>query len=191
MNLLISYFFSKVEEESRSLNDYFQNDCSNNFRLTLAALLAIVSAILQSAGGLLPVIGLLLSPFAVFPIVICGLISLRYGVLSYIVVISLLFIIQPSELIIFPFTTGLLGVGLGFSLLYLKRRIFVLFFTSVLLLIGISFVSLVLNFPVLGPFIVKNMMNLIFLNVVVLLICWIYLFLTLLIIKKLRIILLK
>lgn len=61
----------------------------------------------------MPGIGYLISFLATLPIFLVTSLSIRQGILSYILTILLLFIIQPSELIIFPFTTGLLGIAIG------------------------------------------------------------------------------
>lgn len=61
----------------------------------------------------MPGIGFLISFLATLPIFLATCFSIRQGILSYTLTIFLLFIIQPSELIIFPFTTGLLGIAMG------------------------------------------------------------------------------
>ncbi len=82
-------------------------------RLVFGSFLACVAAILQAAGGFLPGIGYFISPFATLPILISAMFSLKMGVISYFLTILLLFILFPSELFIFPFTTGLIGIGIG------------------------------------------------------------------------------
>src|SRR5690606_16683077 len=91
-------------------------------KLLFMALMAALTAILQSAGGLLPPIGFVISPFATAPIIVVTLISLRSGVFTYVITILLLFLLQPSELLIFPFTTGLLGLSIGWALCKLNKR---------------------------------------------------------------------
>ena len=46
-------------------------------QLLFGALMASLAAILQAAGGLLPGIGMFLSPFTTLPILLCTLISIR------------------------------------------------------------------------------------------------------------------
>ncbi|MCM3745071.1 hypothetical protein M3193_13095 [Sporosarcina luteola] len=120
-------------------------------KLLFLALMAALTAILQSAGGLLPPIGFAISPFATVPIMIAGLLSLRSAVFAYTVTILLLVIMQPSELIVFPFTTGLLGLGLGWTLRKLNKRLEVILTNGLLLTIGICIPLYTLGFPVLGP----------------------------------------
>lgn len=43
------------------------------------------------------------------------------GVMSYFLSILLLFIWQLSELIVFPFTTGLVGIGVGAGFTFLRK----------------------------------------------------------------------
>lgn len=120
-------------------------------KLLFMAFMAALATILQSAGGLLPAIGFLISPFATAPIMVVTLISLRSGIFTYIVTILLLFLIEPSELIIFPFTTGLLGLGLGWTLHKLNKRTVVVLMNGLLLCFGICIPLFVLGFPVFGP----------------------------------------
>ncbi|NKX61629.1 hypothetical protein [Bacillus cereus] len=119
--------------------------------LVITALLSTLAAMFQSAGGLMPGIGYLISFLATLPIFLVTSLSIRQGILSYILTILLLFIIQPSELIIFPFTTGLLGIAIGVSFFQLNKRILVVSFSSICLLAWIMVILYVFRFPVLGP----------------------------------------
>ncbi len=120
-------------------------------KLVITALLSTFATMFQSAGGFMPGIGYLISFLATLPIFLATCFTIRQGILSYILTIFLLFIIQPSELIIFPFTTGLLGIAMGVGFLQLKRRILVVSFSSLCLLTGIMMILYVFRFPVLGP----------------------------------------
>ncbi|PKJ54060.1 hypothetical protein [Bacillus sp. SN10] len=145
-------------------------------KLVITALMSALAAMFQAAGNLIPGIGLFISPFATLPIFLAVCYSIREGVLSYILTILLLFIIEPSELIVFPFTTGLLGIALGLSFIQFKRRIWVISFSTICLLIGIMIVLDIFRFPVLGPAIHTTMDIKISLSVFILsfLYCWIY-----------------
>src|SRR5690606_21054319 len=90
-------------------------------KLILASIFACLAAIFQSAGGYLPGIGYLISPLATAPILLCSLLSIPYGFMSYLLTIMLLVILQPTELIIFPFTTGILGLGIGASFHFFRK----------------------------------------------------------------------
>jgi hypothetical protein len=120
-------------------------------KLVFTALLSTFATMFQSAGGFMPGIGFLISILATLPIFLATCLSIRQGILSFTLTIFLLFIIQPSELIIFPFTTGLLGIAMGVAFLQLKRRIVVVSFLSICLLTGIMVILYVFRFPVLGP----------------------------------------
>jgi hypothetical protein len=118
-------------------------------KLVFAAILATFSAILQSAGGFLPGIGLLISPFSTLPIVFVSVYAGRYGILSYGLAMLLLLLIQPAELFIFPFSTGLLGLALGLGIRVFKYRITVALFAGGAMFAGICFPLYVLGFPIL------------------------------------------
>ena len=120
-------------------------------KLMFMALMAALAAILQSAGGFLPGIGYAISPFATAPILLVALMSLRSGIFTYIVTFCLLLLIEPSELIIFPFTTGLLGLGLGWTFLMLNKRLEIVVTNGLLVCIGICTPLYVFGFPVFGP----------------------------------------
>ena len=120
-------------------------------RLVFGSFLACIAAILQMAGGFLPGIGYFISPFATLPILIGAMFSLRMGVMSYFLTILLLFIVFPSELVVFPFTTGLIGIGIGAAFSFFKKRLSIIFVGAILLMIGIMSLLYVFHFPVLGP----------------------------------------
>jgi len=119
--------------------------------LVTIAFLSALTSLFQSAGGFFPGPGFLLSPMSTAPVVLAALISLRSGLTSYGLAIVLLLLIQPSELIVFPFTTGLLGLALGISMAHFKNRIQVVLFSALALWAGIALVILAFRFPLLGP----------------------------------------
>ncbi|RNF38221.1 hypothetical protein [Planococcus salinus] len=124
---------------------------SRTHALIVSAFLAAIATILQAAGGFLPGVGFFISPFATLPIVVAVCVSILGGFFAYIVAIGLLLMLQPAELFIFPFTTGLLGLVMGLSFKILKRRLPVVLLSGMSLFAGISFVALVLQFPLFGP----------------------------------------
>ncbi|MCJ7843098.1 hypothetical protein MUB24_19900 [Lederbergia sp. NSJ-179] len=144
------YWFSILSHESYKLHQYLKT-FSYSKKLVLTALLSALAAILQSTGNLLPGVGYFISPFATAPILICTMVSISFGLQSYVLTILLLILIQPSEFFVFPFTTGLIGIGIGIALHILQRRIGIIVFTSLLLLGGICFLLYIVQFPVLGP----------------------------------------
>jgi membrane-associated HD superfamily phosphohydrolase len=149
MRNCIMYWLHSVSEEVHALHKSFHRTSSNAKKMTLTALLAVLAAIFQSAGGFIPAIGYLISPFATAPVIVTTIYSIRTGFFSYIMTILLLMIIQPSEIAIFPFTTGLLGLGIGIGLMYFKKRITIVAFSSSFLFVGVIMLVYLLGFPVL------------------------------------------
>ena len=143
-------FFKSISDDVRFTQLEFRKH-SKAKRLVLGSFLACIAAMLQVAGGYLPGIGYFISPFATLPILIGAMLSLQMGVMSYLLTTLLLFILFPSELVIFPFTTGLLGIGIGAAFSFFKKRFSIIFIGSILLTIGIMSLLYVFRFPVLGP----------------------------------------
>ncbi|MRH41448.1 hypothetical protein GH741_02015 [Aquibacillus halophilus] len=127
-----------------------RNDESNAERVVYGALLGTIGAILQSS-GMFGGIGLLISALSSFPIVLATLRSLRTGFLTYLVTFALLSMIQPAEAYVYLITTGLLGLSMGFGFRVLKKEWLVVLFSATALMLGILFLLLVIEFPVLGP----------------------------------------
>lgn len=144
------YFNKSIPSHPKDIHLVFDS-WSLTKKLMFTALMAALATILQSAGGLLPGIGYFFSPLATAPIMLGALISFRSGILIYLVTICLLLIIQPSELVIFPFTTGLLGLGLTWTFLALSRRLGIIFVNGLLLFIGVCIPLYGFGFPVFGP----------------------------------------
>jgi hypothetical protein len=126
-------------------------DINLHYPLTSAAILSAVASIFQSAGGFLPVMGLFISPFATLPIILVTMISIPHGIMSYFTTIFLLTLIQPSELFIFPFTTGLLGLTVGAGYKYFRNNITTIISSGLVLVLGILILLYVIQFPILGP----------------------------------------
>lgn len=124
---------------------------NHTITLTTIALLSTLATLFQLAGGFIPGPGYLISPLSTAPIVVATLISLRSGATAYALAIILLLLIQPSELFVFPFTTGPLGLALGFSIVHFKNRIQVVLFSTVALWAGIALVLYGFRFRLLGP----------------------------------------
>ncbi len=174
MNRFIRYWCQLMIENNGDFVHKRKLSLAN--KVVITALMSALATMFQAAGNLIPGIGLFISPFATLPIFLAICYSIREGVLSYLLTILLLFIIEPSELIVFPFTTGLLGIALGLSFIQFKRRIWVISFSAICLLIGITIVLEIFRFPVLGPTIHTTMDIKIILSIFILsfLYCWIY-----------------
>jgi hypothetical protein len=119
-------------------------------RLVVSALLSAIAAIMQSAGALGGP-GFVISALVTLPISIAAIFALYSGVMAYAATLCLLLILQPSEVIIFPFTTGLLGLSIGLAFRLFKKRYAVIAFSALSLTIGIGVLLHGLKFPVLGP----------------------------------------
>ncbi len=143
-------FLECISDHANSLHFALNNNLSKTRKLVLVALLSSVGAILQSTGGFLLGVGIFLSPLATAPIIFCSIISNFFSFYSYILTILLLVILQPSELLVFPFTTGMLGIGIGISFRYFKRRIYIILMGMAVLSIGIFILLYILKFPILG-----------------------------------------
>lgn len=123
---------------------------SNTMKLVLGSLLGVMAALLQAA-GLFPGLGYLFSMLATGPIILATIMSIRIGLITYVLTTLLLVIIQPTEVLVFLFTTGLLGIGLGIGFKLLKRRILVTISGACSLAIGIVILLYLFQFPILGP----------------------------------------
>ena len=145
------FLLQPITKHAQNISDTFHRTASRPKKITTTALLCTLSAILQSAGGFIPVVGLFISPFTTAPMILSTILSARYGFLGYLLTIFLLFLIQPSEVIIFAFTTGLLGIGISFAFHLWKRRLSIIIASTIALLSGILLLLFVFQFPVLGP----------------------------------------
>ena len=125
-------------------------ELSPTTKLILTAISSSFVAIFQSAGGYVPGIGFFVSAMTTLPIFSATIVSVRHGFLSYFTTILLLLFIRPSELIVFPFTTGILGLVLGVSFYKLKTRLLVVFLAGTTLFMGIIAILFIFPFPVLG-----------------------------------------
>ncbi|OCA91835.1 hypothetical protein [Pseudobacillus wudalianchiensis] len=144
------YFFKSISDDVRFAQLEFRKH-TKTMRLAFGAFLVCIAAALQAAGGVLPGVGYFISPFATLPILIGAMFSLQMGVMSYFLTILLLFILFPSELMVFPFTTGLMGIGIGIAFSFFKKRFIIISVGAILLTIGIMILLYVFSFPVLGP----------------------------------------
>ncbi|MDF2791035.1 MAG: hypothetical protein K0S80_4137 [Neobacillus sp.] len=148
-------FWNKdIKETILPINYILRYQKNLAFKLVASSLMGLIAAILQSAGGVIPGIGMLISPFSSAPIIISMLLSPTFGILSYILTIFLLLLIQPSELFIFPFTTGALALGISFGLILFNKGWKVICFSGLFLCVGICILLYLIQFPVLGPFLI-------------------------------------
>lgn len=71
--------------------------------------------------------------------------------MSYVLTNMLLIIIEPTELFIFPFTTGLLALGIGLAFHFINKRIYLIASGAIYLTLGIMSLLYIFQFPILGP----------------------------------------
>ncbi|MBM4765135.1 hypothetical protein [Bacillus sp. B15-48] len=145
------YFLKSISEDVQRAQIKFRKHTKVK-KLVLGAFLACIATILQGAGEVLPGIGYMISPLASLPILIGAMFFIQMGAMAYFLTILLLFILFPSELIIFPFTTGLLALGIGVGFSYVKKRVSIISIGAIFLTMGIFGLLYIFQFPVLGPF---------------------------------------
>lgn len=144
-------FIGKYIRKDIGLKHPSGGEHSNQTRIiVVGSLLACFTTILQSA-GMFGGIGFLISALSTLPILIGTFLSYRMGILSYISAFLLILFIQPSEFFVYPFTTGLLGISMGFSIRFFKKGIFATLFSGLTLTLGILIILYIIRFPVLGP----------------------------------------
>ncbi len=136
---------------------------SNTMRLVVGALLGSIAVIFQSA-GIFTGFGYVLSMMSTGPLVLASLLAFRIGVMTYFTTIFLLAMFQQSEVLVFTFTTGLLGLSLGIGLKYLKRGIFIVPFAALSLTLGISVLLYGFKFPILGPSVTSSLNGMVLLG---------------------------
>ncbi|WP_088012769.1 hypothetical protein [Gottfriedia acidiceleris] len=180
------YFLKPITEEVRLFQLKFSNQTQTK-KFILVSIFACIAALFQAAGGVLPVIGFILSPLATAPILLCSMFSIPFGIKSYFLTITLLFILQPTELIIFPFTTGLLGLGLGLAFHFFKKRLSIIATGATLLILGIMSLLYLFHFPVLGPAFSDSfsIYTVLIITIFSFVYCWLWLEIALIIFKRL------
>ncbi|MGG1575766.1 hypothetical protein [Fictibacillus sp. NRS-1165] len=144
-------FFKRMDPHVQRAANSFQNRFSKTALLVLVSIASAITALIQSAGGTLPAVGLIISPFSTLPVVLITIISPLLGIYTFFLTGLLLLLVQPSELLIFLFTTGLLGVGLGHGFTFFQRRILIASIGSLSLFPGICIMLLGFQFPLFGP----------------------------------------
>ena len=150
MNRFIAYWRKPVSVEIRFISTNIGSSGTKIKRIVIASMLSALAAVMQSAGALGGP-GFIISSLVTMPIALAAILSLPTGAAAYSVTLLLLVILQPSEVVIFPFTTGLLGLGIGLALKLFKTRAAVTAHSALFLTFGISFLLYILRFPVLGP----------------------------------------
>ncbi|MFE4145256.1 hypothetical protein ACFX4I_26060 [Peribacillus sp. YIM B13472] len=180
------YFLKPISDEVL-LSQIIFNKHKKTMKLILVSIFACIAAILQAA-GVFPGIGYFISPLATAPILLCSMFSISFGAMSYFLTIMLLFMLQPTELIVFPFTTGLLGVGIGASFHLFKKRLSIIATGAILLMLGIMSLIFIFHFPVLGPAVSVSFSFLIFGFLFAFIYSWLWVEIAIIIFKRLKMI---
>ncbi|WP_236887479.1 hypothetical protein [Clostridium argentinense] len=114
--------------------------------ICIGGILTAVAVLFQSAPVFLPVIGLALSPLSTLPIAIAAVSNISLGFTVFFSSALILAIVSAQETIILLFTTGLLGIVIG-TLLYRKGIIISILFSSIILSLGIIFLTYIVGIP--------------------------------------------
>lgn len=144
------YWVKPVANHIKTIKSNIAASEGKTKKLVVSALLSAIAAIMQSAGALGGP-GFAVSALVTLPISIAAIYAIYSGVMAYTATLGLLIFLQPSEIIVFPFTTGLLGLSIGIAFRFFKKRAAVIAFAALSLTIGICILLYGLNFPVLGP----------------------------------------
>ena len=150
MNRFIAYWSKPISVEIRLISTNIGASGTKIKKIVIASMLSALAAVMQSAGALGGP-GFIISSLVTMPVALAAILSITTGAAAYSVTLLLLVILQPSEVVIFPFTTGLLGIGIGLALKLFKTRAAVTALSALSLAFGISFLLYVLRFSVLGP----------------------------------------
>ncbi|MEK4536544.1 hypothetical protein NST21_14640 [Peribacillus sp. FSL K6-1552] len=86
-----------ITDHAKIVHYSFNEKASISRKITVIALLSTMEATLQAAGGLIPAAGLFISPLATAPAILSMVLSVRYGLLGYLLTLFLLFLIQPNQ----------------------------------------------------------------------------------------------
>jgi hypothetical protein len=146
----MKYWSKPIPSYVAAVHCFLGQRSSETRKLIFSAVFGAIAAILIAMGGYMPGMGGLIGMAGAFPIILSTMISLRYGIMAYVLTIFLLLVLQPAEMLLFPFTTGLLGLVLGLSFCVMKK-VFQLYITGMITLSGGIFVLLYgFQFPILG-----------------------------------------
>lgn len=122
----------------------------NTKTIVIGSLLAAIAAIFQ----LIPVFlteGLVfLTILSAIPIYLISIINPKVGLLSYIITGILVMIFSIHEGLFFLCTNGVVGMSLGMSSYYTKKKLIIWAISSITLTISLSIMNYVIGIPVFG-----------------------------------------
>ncbi|SOC15437.1 hypothetical protein SAMN05880501_10890 [Ureibacillus xyleni] len=120
--------------------------------ISIGGVLTTLTVSMQSAPVFLPAIGLLLSPLSTLPIAIAALSNISLGLAVFFASALILVLVNVQEAVILLFTTGLLGIVLG-TFLYRKGLFVSIFYSSIILSIGMILLTYIVGISAFGDFI--------------------------------------
>ena len=112
--------------------------------LSQGGILTALTIIFQAAPVFLPTIGLILSPVSTFFVAIGAITNITLGVFIFISSAIILLTISIEEALVYIFTTGILGLIIGF-LLYRQKLLICLIISSLTLSLGMFLLTLIIN----------------------------------------------
>ena len=101
--------------------------------ISIGGILTTIAVIFQSAPIFLPALGMALSPFSTLPIALAAYFNISLGITVLFSSVFILIFVSIEEALILLFTTGLLGIVLGF--VYKKNFIVSIISTTITLTI--------------------------------------------------------
>lgn len=112
--------------------------------ICIGGILTTLTVLFQAAPILLPAIGLALSPLSTLPIAIAAVSNISLGFTVFFSSVLILAIVSVEESIILLFNTWLLAIVMG-TLLYRKGIIISILFSSIILSLGMMFLTYIVG----------------------------------------------
>lgn len=119
--------------------------------IVFGGMMAALAAALQLGPIYLPIVGVLLAMVSSLPMAIQALRDPRWAPLSAGVAAVVMFTIAPQEATIFAFTSGPLGLAVGYAIRLGLRRWQAIPMVGAVLLAGILLLAYLIGLPPLGP----------------------------------------
>ena len=120
------------------------NNKQRSYSISVGGALTAMTVFCQSAPIFLSSVGLLISPFSTFPILLASLFSLPLGLSVLFCSAFILTFISVQETLILLFTTGLLGLSIGTLIKRMNKGLTVLF-SSLILSLGLTLLTYVVG----------------------------------------------
>ena len=118
--------------------------------ISIGGILTTLAVLFQSAPVFLPTVGMALSPFSTLPIAIAAYFSSSLGILVLLSSAFILLFISIEETLILLFTTGLLGLIVGFF--YKRKLVTSILCSAIALAIGMATLTFIIGISAFGDF---------------------------------------